>query len=92
MFALTTLKVLAAGLATVFFQKNRLVKSWAFILFAAVAAILAYDFENNTPFEASLWFVHWIKTPTLNLNLGLKTGMEYAPFIFGGVAVLLFSL
>ena len=92
MIALTTLKVLAAGLAAVFFQKNRLVKSWAFVLFAAVAAILAYDFEHNTPFEASLWFVHWIKTPTLNLNLGLKTGMEYAPFILGGVAVLLFSL
>lgn len=92
MFALTTLKVLTVGLIAVFFQKNRLVKSWAFVLFACVAAVIAYDFSKNDPFQSSLWFIHWIKTPALNLNLGLKTGLEFAPFILSGVAVLLFSL
>lgn len=92
MIALTTLKILTAGLAALFFQKNRLTRSWALVLFTGVAAILAYDFGQNDPFEASLWFVHWVKTPVLNLNLGLKTGAEFAPFILGGVAVLLFSL
>ena len=92
MFALTTLKILASGFMAFLFQKNRLAKSWAFVLFIGVAAVIATGFHHFDVFQSSLWYVPWIKTPALNLNLGLKTGGEFAPFILGGSAVLLYSL
>lgn len=92
MFALSVLKIFMVSLVAAFFHKNRLARSWAFVLFFSVAAILFYDFFQVDLYQKSLWFVSWIESPALKANLGLKTGVDFAPFILCAGTVLLFAL
>ena len=93
MFALTVLKIGVLGLLTEIFQKNRMVRSWSWFLFAAVVlCLLPWLSGQGVLFKKSLWFFNWVDTSVIKIDIALRTGPEYAPFIWTQIIVLMFAL
>ena len=93
MFALTVLKIGVLGLLTEIFQKNRMVRSWSWFLFAAVVlCLLPWLSGQGDLFKKSLWFFNWVDTSVIKIDIALRTGPEYAPFIWTQIIVLMFAL
>lgn len=93
MFALTVLKIGVLGLLTEIFQKNRMVRSWSWFLFMAVVLCLwPWLTEQANLLKKSLWFFNWIDTSVIKVDIALRTGTEYAPFIWAQIIALMFAL
>ena len=89
MFALTVLKIGVLGLLTEIFQKNRMVRSWSWFLFAAVVlCLLPWLSGQGDLFKKSLWFFNWVDTSVIKIDIALRTGPEYAPFIWTQIIIL----
>ena len=92
MFASAVLKIGLSGLLAELFQKNRAVKSWAVVLFLALGWLLYPVVDSGQLFNRSIWFFTWIKTPVIRVDVALRTGAAYGPFILSQIIVLGFAL
>ena len=88
----TATELLVLGIVAVFFQKNRLQRIWAFLLWAGFAGI-AFSWQAESLAGGDFRAVYrWIVSPVINVDLVLKNNAEVfkmtaAVFIAGGFAL-----
>ena len=92
MFAWAVLKIAGCGVLAELFQRNRLVRTWAFLLFAAVASVMVVFFQANG-MSASAGFIYkWFDNQAIKTSIILGLSARNIPIVVFFAAVLCISL
>lgn len=88
----TAAELLVLGVVAVFFQKNRLQRIWAFLLWAGFAGIVFSWLAESLAGGDFRAVYRWIVSPVINVDLVLKNNAEVfkmmaAVFVAGGFAL-----